>query len=119
MKLKTISLALVLTVLMSSCYVQKIAAPYSKDKVTIELAKETDFLPYKNSVTTWYLFYGLVPLSENRVKKVIAENGLKKVRITTKMTPLDAIITTAGTMITFGLVTVWASRTVIIEGSTE
>ena len=103
-------LLLSFTIFMVSCYPVKIAAPYGQ-KTT--LATKSENLPFREKQKNWYILWGLVPISHNGPDRIIGENGLKKVRVETKMNFGDFLI--AGILGGVSVVT----TTTIIEGSSE
>ena len=98
---------LALVVFMSSCYSTKIIAPANSN---VRLATEFEPLPAKIQTKNWYILFGLVPLNKNKTDKVIAEANFKKVRVETKISFVDYLIS-----IVTGFVTITPS-TVIVEG---
>ena len=99
-----------MAVLLSSCYVSKYVAPPSDSKVT--LAKETDQLSFKKKVKLFYLVFGLVPLTEDKIENTIAKYNLTSVRFTHKTAFEDGLVTG----ILYGL---FGMNTVIIEGNID
>jgi len=91
------------------CYSIKMSAPYNEDVKLIPPAKSVAF---KGSIKSWYVLWGLVPISNaaDGVSKTIKENNLTEVRLESKATFLDGLVTT----ILFGLV---GSYTTVIEGN--
>jgi len=73
------------------CYSIKMSAPSNADVKLIPLAKSTTF---KKEVRSWYLLWGLVPLSNasDGVSKTVRENNLTEVRLESKITFLDGLI---------------------------
>jgi hypothetical protein len=56
---------------------------------TVSEATTTSF---KKSVKVWYALWGAVPISENSTEKLIADNNLKEVRVTTQIKFVDYVI---------------------------
>ena len=100
------------TLLLSSCYSTKIAAPAGQE---VRLASRTDILPIKKTKLNWYALFGLVPFTNNKVEEVIRDNSLTTVRVTTKQTFLNILINTLCNGLFFP--TTIVSNTVVIEGS--
>lgn len=67
----------------------KYAAPPQSNVTTVSEATTTSF---KKSVKVWYALWGAVPISENSTEKLIADNNLKEVRVTTQIKFVDYII---------------------------
>ncbi len=57
-----------------------------------EFLSDTDAASYKTTMHTWYLFWGLIPISNNNTAKVIQEKGLKSVRIKAYHSVVDVIV---------------------------
>ena len=106
----TLLMLILVVVMMSSCYSVKIIAPY--DQKT-ELASKTEQLPFKEEQKNWYILWGLVPLSHNSPDRIIKENGLTKVRVETKMTFLDILISAIGSYVSI------VANTTVIEGDSK
>jgi len=80
-------LAVILTVallcfVMAGCYSVKVSAPVGAD---VSLTSAEKPLPFKKTVRNWYVVFGLVPINEDGVQKVIKDNNLSDVRVTTKI----------------------------------
>jgi len=108
-KISTITCGLILSVLLSSCYVQKMIAPLESK---VALADEMEQLPVKVKYTQWYILWGLVPLSNDKTDDKIQKYKLTKVRVTTKQSFLDGFCY----WVWGGLI---APQTVILEGISE
>ena len=94
--------------LFTGCYTIKYIAPAGKDVSTLSEQKATS---YKKETKIWYALWGLVPITDNTTEALIAQNNLKEVRVTSKVTALDFVI---------GIFTGFASivpHTVILEGN--
>lgn len=110
-KFAVVLTAAVVCLVSVGCYSVKITAPADNEVKLIPLAKQTSF---KKSVRSWYVLWGLVPLSnaDDGVSKVIKANGLSEVRLVTKATFLDGLLTA---ILMNGLV---GTYTTIVEGNT-
>lgn len=97
-----------LACLMSSCYTMKAVAPGDS---SISIMSEGQASSFKQEVKIWYVLWGIVPMSENSSARVIKENQLSQVRVTTKHTFLDGLIG-----IFTGLVSI-VPATMVIEGN--
>ena len=86
--LKNSLIALVLTTMLTSCYSVKMSAL----SPGVQLAQKGESLPIKEKKKNWYILWGLIPLSNETTGKVIEENKFDKVRIETKMTFGDFVI---------------------------
>lgn len=73
----------------TGCYTMKYAAPPQSNVTTVSESTTTSF---KKSVKVWYALWGAVPISENSTEKLIADNNLKEVRVTTQIKFVDYII---------------------------
>ena len=96
--------------LFTNCTTQRIIAPSNSE---VQLASATEPLSFSEKQIDWYVLFGLVPISRCSSEKIIRENNLKRVRVTSEFTPLNFLIA-----IFTGFATV-TTRTQIIEGSTE
>lgn len=99
-----------IAIFLTSCMAQKAIAPAGRD---VKLATGTEPLPFKKEQRDWYVLWGLVPINNTASDRVIQENNLKTVRVTTVTTPLDFIINI------FTSIASIVSRTELIEGSAE
>lgn len=106
--MKKLAIIACMAILMSSCYTTRIAAPVHKD---VKLAAETDVLNYKVKKKNWYLLWGGVKLTNDKVARTIKEHDLGKVRVTTKMDFLDIVINA-----TLGYWLSITTNTSVIEG---
>jgi hypothetical protein len=59
-----------------------------------------------------YIFYRILPLTDETAKDIIEKNGLKQVRVETKYEFVDYLIS-----VVLGFVTI-RTRTMVVEGST-
>lgn len=78
----------------------------------VTLANEVESLPFKVKHKNWYLFWGLVPLTNNKTDKKIQKYKLTKVRATTKFNFVDILID----LVSSGIV---STNTIIIEGESK
>jgi len=88
----------------------RVVAPHDQK---VELATKADQLGFKEKQRNWYFLWGLVSINENVTDKKIKENGLNKVRIETKRTFVDGVITFLLSPISI------ATSTTIIEGESK
>jgi len=79
----------------------------------VELATKAEQLGFKETQKNWYFLWGLVPINENSTDKIIKENGLSKVRVETKTTIVDYLI--SGVL---GFVSV-VTNTTVVEGEAK
>lgn len=109
---KLITIICVLSLfLLTSCYTVRILSDADRP---ITLASRAESLPYKETYRVWYALWGLVPISDNTTNKILKESKIKKVRITTKMTIVDYLITLALNALIPTTITSW---TVEVEGA--
>lgn len=109
---KLIGLICILSLLsLTSCYTVRILSDADRE---ITLASRAESLPYKESYRVWYAIWGLVPISDNTTNKILKESKIKKVRITTKMTFIDYLITLALNALIPTTIATW---TVEVEGA--
>jgi len=109
-KLITI-LCIISLLFLTSCYTVRVLSDVDRP---ITLASQTESLPFKTQYRVWYALWGLVPISDNTTNKILRETKIRKVRVTTKMTFVDYLISAALNMI---LPTTIATWTVEIEGA--
>ncbi|MEN3013813.1 MAG: hypothetical protein ABDH23_04265 [Endomicrobiia bacterium] len=107
----TIILCIVALLFTTSCYTVKILSDTDRP---ITLASRTENLPYKETYRVWYALWGLVPISDNTTNKILQQTKIKKVRITTKMTLVDWLISSA---LNLFIPTTIATWTVEVEGA--
>lgn len=88
---KLIAIALIATFTLSSsgCFTMKATAPAKTPVAFISEGKRTTF---KKTKKVWFALWGAVPITNNSSADIIAENGLKQVRVTTKLTFVDFVI---------------------------
>lgn len=75
--------------LSTGCFTMKYAAPPQSNVTAVAEGTATSF---KKSVKVWYALWGAVPISENSTAKLIADNNLKEVRVTTQFKFVDYVI---------------------------
>ncbi|MCG3121445.1 MAG: hypothetical protein ALAOOOJD_04537 [bacterium] len=75
--------------LSTGCFTMKYAAPPQSN---VTAAAEGTATSFKKSVKVWYALWGAVPISENSTAKLIADNNLKEVRVTTQFKFVDYVI---------------------------
>jgi len=111
-RLAVISAVAGLCFIMAGCYSVKVCAPGNTD---VSLAQTEKPLGYKTNVRAWYAIWGLVPNinAEDGVQRVIKDNDLTDVRVTTETTVIDWLISYFLGFVTIG------SRPIVIEGSTN
>lgn len=73
----------------TGCYTMKAVAPAGTSMTTLS---ETDSATFKKNVRVWYALWGLAPISNNSAARVIQENNLKNVRVTTRHRFVDGLI---------------------------
>lgn len=73
----------------TGCFTMKYAAPPQSNVTAVAESTATSF---KKSVKVWYALWGAVPISENSSAKLIADNNLKEVRVTTQFKFVDYLI---------------------------
>ncbi len=88
---KLFAIALIVTLALSAngCYTMKYNAPA---KTPVALISEGKRASFKQSKKVWFALWGAVPISDNSSAKIIAENNLKQVRVTTKISFVDYLI---------------------------
>jgi len=96
--------------LVTGCYSVKMVAPPDGD---VKLMSPTQSAAYTKKITNWYALWGLVPIinAEDGVQKAIKENNLKEVRVETKQTFIDGLISYFLGFATIG------TTTTILEGN--
>jgi hypothetical protein len=94
------------------CYSVKMTAPPNSD---VKLLAPAAPVSFKTVQRNWFVLFGLAPVAnaENGVMKTIAENNLTEVRVTTKQTFIDWLI--SGFL---GMATI-ATTTTVIEGNSQ
>ncbi|MCL2183247.1 MAG: hypothetical protein FWB85_07235 [Chitinispirillia bacterium] len=109
-KLAVMSALVIACVLVTGCYSVKMTAPPDSDVKLMAPASQASF---KKSQKNWYAVYGMVPIlnAEDGVQRTIRDNGLKEVRVETKQTILDWIISG---FLSFATI---STTTTIIEGN--
>ncbi len=88
-KLIALALIAIFTLSSSGCFTMKATAPAKTPVAFISEGKRTSF---KQSKKVWFALWGAVPISDNSSARIIAENELKQVRVTTKITFVDYLI---------------------------
>lgn len=109
---KLITLLCIMSLLfLTSCYTVRVLSDVDRE---IVLASKTESLPYKETYRVWYALWGLVPINDNTTNKILKETKVKRVRITTKMSIVDYLISLVlNSLIPTSIVT-W---TIEIEGA--
>lgn len=107
--MKILSIAFLLTLLFSSCYVNKVYVPAGHD---VKIAEAGDIMETKVEKKQWYALWGLVPITSDRTPEIIQTYGFDEVKVESKITFVDFLI---------GIFTSWVSivpQTVVVEGTT-
>lgn len=78
-----------IVLLASGCFVTKISAPIGSKDVKLLAPNEP---AAKEEHRVWYALWGLVPINENDIAEVFASRPIEAMRVETKFTPLDFII---------------------------
>jgi len=74
----------------AGCYTMKYQAPAGGN---ISVLSEQQPAAFKKEVKVWYALWGLVPMSDNNsAAGVIAQEGLKDVRVKTQIKFVDGVI---------------------------
>lgn len=111
MKRFILIVVLLFTILLNnSCHTTRILAPYDQK---VELATKSDQLGFKETQRNWYFLWGLVPFNDPTTEKVVKDNGLTKIRVTTKFTPVDYLISIA-----LGSISI-VTNTTVVEGEAK
>jgi hypothetical protein len=69
--------------------VTKVSAPIGEKKVRLLAPNEP---AAKDEHRVWYALWGLVPIKENDIADIYASKPIEGMRVETKFTPLDIII---------------------------
>lgn len=104
--LLTVLVGLCLSVL-PGCATVYVNAPPGRD---VRLMAENEPMQSKQTVRTWYLLWGLVPISDNSTADRIADHNLTGIRVKEQYGFVDVLISV------FLSWTSLHSRTVVIEG---
>ncbi|MDR0306927.1 MAG: hypothetical protein LBI42_08850 [Chitinispirillales bacterium] len=94
--------------MITGCYSVKMNANPNNE---VRLISANDNASFKHTQRQWFALWGLVPLTEDGVQKSISNNGLTEVRVSTKYTVIDWLISGVLGSITVG------TRTVVLEGN--
>jgi hypothetical protein len=109
---KLITLICIISLLfLTSCYTIRVLSDADRP---ITLASQTESLPFKTQYRVWYVLWGLVPINDNTTNKILRETKLRKVRVTTKRTFVDYLISAVLNIFIPTTITTW---TVEIEGA--
>jgi len=106
--MKNLVVVLAASAFLSSCYSVNVVAPPGQD---VTLASKSDNLTFKESQRQWFVLFGLVPVNKNNTENIIKENNLTKVRVETKMTFLDVVISAFTSIASF------VTTSTIVEGN--
>ncbi len=107
----TILISILSLLFFTSCYTVRVLSDADRP---ITLASQTESLPFKTQYRVWYALWGLVPISDNTTNKILKETKLRKVRVTTKMSFVDYLISAVLNMIIPTTIATW---TVEVEGA--
>ncbi len=109
---KLITMICIISILfLTSCYTVRVLSDVDRP---ITLASQTESLPFKTQYRVWYVLWGLVPISDNTINKILRETKVQKVRVTTKRTIVDYLITAVLNVVIPTTIATW---TVEIEGA--
>jgi len=101
-------ICIILLLFLTSCYTVRVLSDADRP---ITLASQTESLPFKTQYRVWYALWGLVPINDNTINKVLRETKVNKVRVTTKMTVVDWLISA---VLSYFTIATW---TVEVEGA--
>lgn len=109
-RLAVVSVVAVLCFVVAGCYSVNVCAPAGAD---VSLAPEGTSMAFKKEIKGWYVLWGLVPLigAKDGVQAAIKDNNLTNVRVETKTTFVDWLISAVLGSVTVG------TRTIIVEGT--
>ncbi|TAK59723.1 hypothetical protein [Methylobacter sp.] len=100
---------IVLVVLvLAGCFNTELIAP---DNAKIQVLSSEKPVAYQKQYRNWYLLWGAFPLYVTQPEELIKENNLVEVRVQTKDTVMDAIISFFSAQISL------LPQTVIVEGN--
>lgn len=110
MKLLSIFLTLILSLLVSGCFNTELVAP-ANSNVRVLSAKEK--ASYHHEYRNWYILWGAVPVFATQPEELIQKNHLTSVRVQTEDTVVDGIISYF--TVEFSIL----PQTVVIEGNSD
>jgi hypothetical protein len=108
MKQLKLSIILLFSLVITSCYSYRTSAPTVKDEVI--LLRETDNTSFHKEIKLYFLLGGLIPLSDNKIQQKIREYNLQSVRFSHKVSFLDGLVS-------FLTYSIFNMHTVVIEGN--
>ncbi len=86
---KLLIFLVLITVFITNCGTILVNAPPKED---IRLLSETEPTSFKTSMRTWYVLWGLVPITNNSTADIIAKHQLKNVKVKTYYSFVDYVI---------------------------
>lgn len=86
---KLLIFLVLITVFITNCGTVLVNAPPRED---IRLLSETESASFKTSMKTWYVLWGLVPITNNSTADIIAKHQLKNVKVKTYYSVVDFLI---------------------------
>lgn len=92
----------------TGCFTIKYVAPVGSEVSTLT---EREPASFKKEFKVWYALWGLVTITDNSTDQIIAQNNLKEVRATSKISFVDFVIS-----IFTGIATI-VPHTVVVEGN--
>jgi len=109
-RLAVVSVVAALCFVMVGCYSVNVCAPAGAN---VSLAPDGKSMAFKKEIRAWYVLWGLVPIigAEDGVQTLIKDNSLTDVRVETKTTVVDWLISAFLGSVTVG------SRTIVVEGN--
>ncbi len=111
--MRLLSILFLVSVLLTSCFSTKIVAPYNRN---VTLATEMEPMEKRIIKKNWYFLCGAIPLSNNKTNYIIEQEKFIKVRVETKYSFFDYLLTVLANSI---VPTTICTNTTIIEGTTR
>lgn len=109
-KISVVMLLLLVSMMFAGCYSVKVLPPAGKDVELMPSAKSASF---KQTQKNWFVLWGIVPLNSDGVSKVIEKNNLTEVRVETKRTFVDVLISGLLNIVSVGV------ATTVVEGNSN
>jgi hypothetical protein len=95
---------------LAGCFNTELIAPYNYN-AKVQVIPSEKPVAYKKQYRNWYLLWGAFPLYVTQPEDLIKENNLVEVRVQTKDTVMDGIISFFSAQISL------LPQTVVVEGN--
>lgn len=110
MKLLRPTILISINLLLIGCFKTQLSAPPGKE---VRILSQEEPAEFKTEYKNWYLLYGSIPIWTTQPEEIIEKEKLVEVRVQTKDTVSDAVITAVSSVLPILVFT----QHVVVEGN--